>query len=35
VLVGEALVEAGRRPDSFDLEAVVRATRSLAGGEEG
>ena len=35
VLVGEALVEAGRRPDGFDLEAVVRATRALAGGEEG
>jgi hypothetical protein len=35
VLVGEALMEAGRRSDGFDLEAVVRAARALASGEEG
>ncbi|MFN3929671.1 MAG: indole-3-glycerol-phosphate synthase TrpC, partial [Thermoflexus sp.] len=31
VLIGEALVEAGIRPDGFDLEAVAQRVRSLIG----
>ncbi|HXF69940.1 MAG TPA: indole-3-glycerol phosphate synthase TrpC [Thermoflexus sp.] len=31
VLIGEALVEAGSRPDGFDLEAVAQRVRSLIG----
>jgi len=31
VLIGEALMEAGARPDGFDLEAVARRVRALIG----